>query len=1469
MLYDTILCCFCHHKVYEGTTMKKVLLALLASAAFPAFAASSAIVSNNVHVSFNSDKNGARNTLTMTSVALDAFPSELGTPTFWFDASQTNGWEIAADGTVVRVPSLVGDRYLTSDVTEPGTSWSTWHAGSANQTMQPPYFVSNVAALGGGNAIDFGAQGSGRGLLFNAVVQSDSSTKSQLENIGTVVAVYDSTDGGGYFLSGGKRNGMDWGRGYSFTLASSSKGVTDYSNLFVKHTLAAPDAKGMYWQDDLFGAAPNGGLGGQWQVIAYSPNAVLPFSVGLGIGCTADWYKSYSGGMKIAEMMIFDTVIADDDLHKISIWLQNKWFGRSPAGYNAKACVGTVRAMDPRSGGRNAVVDVTLNRGETLSLESFIGGRAASDGTESDIRVMGEGTLKVRDIRDYNGKVTLAGGKVVFGSRAVPTAETLPRGLFVRFDPSVDASRTDVTENGTNYVRTISNLSPMTFYGDQIVARPENPSSLGGTPILLSDELGAGLHVMDFGPNGSASGGQGRCLVFATNATMGADASLPGVCTLVAVVGAQECGGTLLEGAMFKRSYEYVRPNDSTHTAALLYPTAVWSGDSPKTISPQKYGTVYIDGVKCASNAGYPTPSYHVVALQVPQCYVKSIGRFEGASKWRGGFKLGEMLLFNRPLSETELLDAQAYLMKKWFGRTLGGYRDATSAADVQNVVVAAPSEIEVPAGETLHIGKLTARARLEKTGAGTLVVGAGSDTSGVIVREGAVKGETNQPDAPALCELAVGDAFHLDAGSASRIEFMRGYEDEKKIAYWNDENFRNYAYQTSSTSDLRRNPTLTTAAELNGKPVVDFGAYSDVTDHGLSCYMFLGKPLDSVRSIYMVIGTDNGDRNGGNPIGMYYANNDMFSEWTLGDFSRGTQKTITLATPWFSAANSNVKNGEIYIDGEQKTFDTALPNGGYQLVEVHTRAGASFSEIGRNLYYYDMGGFTLGELVVYERPLSAREKVATRNYLLKKWFGKADAELTPLPEPAQDEVNVVERELTVDDDVELAVAEPRAVKRLVGDGTLTKTAAATLTIEDLSDFSGTLAVTEGSVKISGRPLAVAPEMKLEGRILHLDATQGVSATTNADFTVSVNSWTSLLNDGWVAVPGVSTGDSRIHKPSLMPFELNDLPIVSMRYYGWTSGEEYMLFEKDGERAQLQNIRSAFWVIGSQEGGGILLGGGSRATPSGGTTHRVWNRVGATGQPAGTLASQGLIDSTYALDDLYAWSDWYRNGEKLESPTRDGLTGGYDTLSVTLWPATGPSGHRSWNTASADGLAFDGRDLDGEDWRYLRGHQRLGELIIYDTYMTTEEQLATEAYLSVKWGLSQKCMTNAASVVLASGATLVCTNGSQYVGSVSGSGTVEGDVAIGRFIADGASGGFAVDGTLTIPETPVFEIRNAVYSGGTLVIPVCSATACEGAENLRGATLIGVPELFGARAKFANGRLCVELWAKGLKMCIR
>ena len=77
-----------------------------------------------------------------------------------------------------------------------------------------------------------------------------------------------------------------------------------------------------------------------------------------------------------------------------------------------------------------------------------------------------------------------------------------------------------------------------------------------------------------------------------------------------------------------------------------------------------------------------------------------------------------------------------------------------------------------------------------------------------------------------------------------------------------------------------------------------------------------------------------------------------------------------------------------------------------------------------------------LAEVVLYERELSEREKVATRNYLMKKWLGKSEDELEDLPP-----------------------AEPTALGNLAfADGTaLTVTRGDDGTVEPIANVSGTL----------------------------------------------------------------------------------------------------------------------------------------------------------------------------------------------------------------------------------------------------------------------------------------------------------------------------------------------------------------------------------------------------------------------------
>jgi hypothetical protein len=104
-----------------------------------------------------------------------------------------------------------------------------------------------------------------------------------------------------------------------------------------------------------------------------------------------------------------------------------------------------------------------------------------------------------------------------------------------------------------------------------------------------------------------------------------------------------------------------------------------------------------------------------------------------------------------------------------------------------------------------------------------------------------------------------------------------------------------------------------------------------------------------------------------------------------------------------------------------------------------------------------------------------------------------------------------------------------------------------------------------------------------------------------------------------------------------------------------------------------------------------------------------------------------------------------------------------------------------------------------------------------------------------------------------------------------GTGTVDGDATVRRFKANAeSSAGFTVSGTLTIAPEPVFEV-SGIDGRLTkeLIIPVASASAFSGMENLAFAEITGVPENVNARAKVLNGVLSVRLTNGGTIMIIR
>jgi hypothetical protein len=222
---------------------------------------------------------------------------------------------------------------------------------------------------------------------------------------------------------------------------------------------------------------------------------------------------------------------------------------------------------------------------------------------------------------------------------------------------------------------------------------------------------------------------------------------------------------------------------------------------------------------------------------------------------------------------------------------------------------------------------------------------------------------------------------------------------------------------------------------------------------------------------------------------------------------------------------------------------------------------------------------------------------------------------------------------------------------------------------------------------------------------------------------------------------------------------LNGKPTVNMCDSSYHCWQILRFVDRDGGFAPLESIRSVFWVIGSQEGGGYLLGGGTNAANA--KTRYNFHRGGST---AGDAASDPLLSGAAQAEVQKA--DWRVNGRSV-APLSAGLSGRWDLVSMSMKAdAASPT--------SAEGFAFDGRfrPYEGKyDYSDRTSGQRLAEVLFYGRTLDESEIAATQEYLSRKWAvaLPAKSAANSLSVVLASGTTLDMGEETSLAG-ISGSG---------------------------------------------------------------------------------------------------
>ena len=325
---------------------------------------------------------------------------------------------------------------------------------------------------------------------------------------------------------------------------------------------------------------------------------------------------------------------------------------------------------------------------------------------------------------------------------------------------------------------------------------------------------------------------------------------------------------------------------------------------------------------------------------------------------------------------------------------------------------------------------------------------------------------------------------------------------------------------------------------------------------------------------------------------------------------------------------------------------------------------------------------------------------------------------------------------------------------------------------------------------------------------------------------------------------------------------LNGLPTVNMCDASYGCWQILRFADSAGELTHIENIRSVFWVIGSQEGGGYLLGGGTNTANA--TARYNFHRGGST---AGDVASEPLLSGAAQAEVQSA--NWRVNRKKVTA-TQSGLSGGWDLVSMSM-KAT------SVNPSRAEGFAFDGRfrpHVGTYDYSNRTSGQRLAEVLIYDRTLDEEEVAAIEEYLSRKWGVATATASaeNALTVQLSAGTSLEMGEFTHLAG-LGGTGTVAGDVAPGRIIVDFAADGYLdVGGTFTISPGMEIEVRNVAEApADSGWVRVLDADEFDGVDNLSGTVVSGeaLPRGKKLSVRLRSDGIYVKCGSAGLAVVIR
>ena len=521
-------------------------------------------------------------------------------------------------------------------------------AVSNTRNATPPTLVTN--ALNGLPVLDFGTAGSKRGFVWT----------STAIGIKTVLWVIGSQEGGGLLLGSKDTASLSFDRGADLVLAKGD--VTVYTEPHTKdHAIFGSAMPGSAWINGVKVDMHYSGLSGGYDLVAYRSLEGSPrYASGFAMRNTATEFPNRTGGQILAEVIIYDRVLTDQELLDTQAYLSKKWFDRDMPGYGAAE----LKEVEFKQNDFFSTVSTLTQQGTApLSVEMMTIGSnrtvTVSDGSEVFIEradIESDATLKID-----GSAVSVA---------AYETSSSLPvTNALMHFDAS----------DATSLV--LTNGSEVALWQDTDGGAHFAESVDGFRPTLTSNVLN-GMPVVDFGAAGSR-----QFLIWDTNMV---------IRSFFYVMNLKAANITPIGSHRkhFVRKSHFTRFNGTGRVWDPVTQVTVLGGDcyiNGILVQPQSYGLTanqfYLLGQVMEGSS----------AACAFGCEAYDHNNPADIANRTGGQQLAEVVIYNRKLTRKESLDVQAYLNWKWFGTALAGY-----AAPGQTLALGA---VEVPGGKS---GELT-----------------------------------------------------------------------------------------------------------------------------------------------------------------------------------------------------------------------------------------------------------------------------------------------------------------------------------------------------------------------------------------------------------------------------------------------------------------------------------------------------------------------------------------------------------------------------------------------------------------------------------------------------------------------------------------------------------------------------------------------------------------------------------------